>query len=247
MSKKLYSLLILLLLSGAAQSKDKITFSCALDGSEVLWNTLADIYSKAFAQLNYDFEMLLVPRSRAVLSAQSQFSDGECGRPKVLEKSLSDNKLIFVDAAIFTANVGVWSINTKQTLTAFKQDLKKDNTLLGITRGSTVLHQYFQSLQAKNIYEVNSTEQGIKMLLAKRIKYFSDFDGQALFYIQALDTNKEIQFVGNVYSESYYPLLNKKYQHLAAQLAKNINAQLAQIGGSLTARDMNKPLYFTQR
>ncbi len=148
------------------------------------------------------------------------------------------SELMPVDTVIYNANLGVWTLQKNETLESFHINIQEQDVVVGITRGSLAIKKYLQKLQVKNIYEVNTTAQGIQMLLANRLHYFAEFDGQMIFYADKLDTNNKLHLLGNIQSNQYYPLINKKHQHLAIPFMQNIKAILAQRGGPLVVSDI---------
>ncbi len=236
---KIYLVIILIIFCVfSAQSKDKIVFTCALDGSMVLWEKVMSLYQQAFNDLGYEFEMQKVSRGRALLSLKTHFSDGECGRKANLHQTSFGKNLVLIDVPIFKANIGVWTLKKNIDLHTFKQDIKTNDAILGLTRGSLKINEFYQKLMTTNIYEVNTTKQGVQMLLSNRIDYFSEFDAQAIFHLNEYDTNNKVNFIGNVISYHYYPFISKKYEHLAPPLTARLLELVTQRGGAFSAQDM---------
>ena len=117
--------LFFLFISFQSQSREKITFSCVLDGSSILRDKLVEIYTSAFDKLNYDFELILAPRKRSLHSATKGDSDGECGRSFNYSKRKSARNLIRINTPIFNSNIGVWGKNSNENLDDFFSKIQK--------------------------------------------------------------------------------------------------------------------------
>jgi hypothetical protein len=237
--KYLFGIILCAICSFPTLAKDKIIFTCPIDGSVILWEKVNAVYTQAFAQLGYDFEMQLAPRARSVLSAQTNSSDGDCGRSKAAITVKDHSELMIVNAVIFNGHTSVWSLDKSETLESFHHNLLKKKVLVGVVRGSLSINRYLQDLDVTNIYEVNSTKQGFQMLLAKRLPYLLDFDAQVLYYLNTLNsTQQRPHRIGNLLTIKYYPVLNKRHQRLVIPLAEAINKIINQRGGPISFNDI---------
>ncbi len=182
--------------------------------------------------------MYPAPSARSWVAVQNNMSDGDCARDKNLLLKTKSLDLVLVDVVIYNANVGVWTLDKNETLKAFHNNIKTPRVIIGITRGASIIKNYLNNLQVENLYEVTTTKQGLQMLLAKRLQYFSDLDAQVLYHLKELDPENKPHRVGNILTLELSPFINKKHQHLAAPLALKIKAILALRGGVLNAHDI---------
>lgn len=221
------ALLLILLLSYAALSTadGKIRFLCGLNANSYFYSSYSQLYKEAFANLDYDFEMLQRPLKRVTADLSRGAADGDCGRVGSLSELLNHDKLIRVDAKIARLHAGIWTYNPSIQAISEK-DLTSQAYRIGVLKGSLLLRAKLTSLALK-FEELDSPEVGLKMLYAGRIDLFIATNVKVDATLELEPDIQTPKNVGDLLTLDIYPYLNRRHRSLAAPLANELNRLLA--------------------
>lgn len=225
---KLYYSIIFILFSsflGASEAPEKIRFFCGLNPKSQFYSAYSELYTQAFSQLGYDFEMLPRPLNRVTADLIRGTSDGECGRVVNLSELTGRESFVRVEAKVARVMTNAWTYNPS-IHSISEEDLRSNAYRIGIQRGDLRLEEKLKLL-AVEYKELDSPEMGLKMLYAGRLDLLiiASLRVEAVFQVKP-NLKRPIN-VGNFMALDIYPYLHDKHRHLAVPFARELKKLIA--------------------
>jgi len=202
-------LLILVSTSSSAQSpRPTITFACS-DVPEQIENYFRKVYSSAFAELGFDFEIVTLGLARAMKEASDGRVDGLCGKISNFSEMNISSDLTKINTPVLTSDIALWSL--AQNTRKIKELGHLNHSLITAhQRGSLASEYYVKQLDIKNVLTTWSKFDALELLLMERV----DMIVSGKHFIEKYNVDEKQEVVKRV-SESFriefYPYLHNKH------------------------------------
>lgn len=209
-----------------AETRPKIRFFCGISDRQIWVDLYKDLYTQAFNDLGYDFEMLYRPQKRVYSDLVRGLADGDCGRVKNLKKITDNDQFVRVDALLLRTVTGIWSYNSSIKHIS-ESDIQSGAYRIGIMRGDLRLTQRLKDYDLE-LTQVDEIQQGLKMLYSNRIDLFISAKVRVDMVLKT--RAKEFSppfFLGEYLALEIYPYVNIRYKDLAGPLAERLNHYLS--------------------
>lgn len=204
---------------------DTMIFTCALPSSHPAFAVAAEMYSKAFADIGYRFQMLSRPMRRAITSANNGKVDGECARSRYIEQDDVGQRLVRVDAEVIEIVNRLWTLNPSLSgLT--RDDIINGPYLVGYLNGNISADNLLIDREGDTTFKLNSIKNGLAMLAAKRIDILIAPKLQIQYAAQQAAGQQAPHSAGVFNRYPVYPYLFSRHKHLAPKLARALQKLL---------------------
>lgn len=209
-----------------AGSRPKIRFFCGISDRQIWIEAYRDLYTQAFDDLGYDFEMLYRPQKRVYSDLVRGLADGDCGRVENLKAITENDQFVRVDALLLRTITGIWTYNSSIGRIS-ESDIQSGAYRIGIMRGDLRLTQRLKAHELE-LTQVDEIQQGLKMLYSNRIDLFIS----AKVRVDMLLKNRSDEFspptfLGEYLALEIYPYMNIRHKDLAGPLAERLNHYLS--------------------
>lgn len=203
------------------QEKQAIVFTTVLPQNVAYFSELSAIYTEAFRKMGYGFKLISQPGERALVDANEGIVDGEAVRTINIDNKKYPN-LIRVPYAIIRVKFGAYSTDHSIKITGWGS-LSGKPYRVGILKGYKSFEQKLPLyVDETNIVTLHNFEQGMKMLLAKRMDIFIVGNLIEKSAFMQSGAYKEIKCMGIVETELLYPWLHKRHKNLVRRLADTL-------------------------
>lgn len=197
----------------------KIIFSCAaISPSTPIYQRVQEIYTQAFANLGYSFNMITAPNlNRALAEASHGGADGDCARVEFLNDMIADSSLIRVNVKILETKLAAWSRDPKLKIDSVNS-IKASHFSIVYPRGSLIAERYIFTHHLPDAQAANTPESSIKLLLAQRYDLLLLSPDVVIPELQRLHWENSVYNAGVLESYDVYPYINKRYISLVPKL-----------------------------
>ena len=203
-----------------------IVLSTGMPESMSHFPEIAGIYSEAFKRLGYRFRLVSLPGERSLVDANSGTTDGDAFRASYLDSHEYPN-LIRVLEPVKVLQYGAYSVDTSIKINGW-ESLKGKGYKVGFVKSVKSTEKKLPLyVKKENIIALNSFEQCLKMLQARRIDIYIAATIMEESAQMKSDKYKDIVCVGIVDEIVIFPWLNKKHKALAPRLADTLKAMKA--------------------
>ena len=220
------TLILFMLFIGTAQARETIVFSCAITENSNAFAAGVALYTPAFDELGYDFEMESMPGKRSISNVKNGIVDGECGRIQDLGTLDAITGMVRVDVEVLRLRNFLWT-NSPALAALSIADIYASDYRIAYVRGYLAGANELRKRESSESLSVNSIEQGMRMLAAKRVEYLVAPKAAALQAVQELNLQEPIVIAAPLGYYSIYPYLNDRHADLAVPLAQALKRQLA--------------------
>ena len=205
------------------QANQVIVFTTIFPPTTSFFNEMAFIYTEAFRRMGYGFKLISQPGERALIDANQGTVDGEAARIMNIDREKYPN-LARVPHPIVTMQDGAYAIDDSIIINGW-ESLDGKPYRVGLYRGIKSIEQQLQGhVDPKQIVTLGDVEQGLKMLLAKRIDMVivgTQIEDSVFMKSGAYN---EVKCVGIVETKVLYPWLYKRHQRLVQPLADTLRS-----------------------
>ncbi len=219
-------------ISPVTHARDSILFTCSIDKSEPQYEDLLDLYKEAFDAFDMEFSMRPESARRAMASAASGQTDGDCTRVHDYIEVTGVTTLVRVDVPVVSVEAQVWTRLRESDITSMGQ-LPEVGKRVGYRRGIKWIEVYLEQQQGIEAITVNATELGFKMLAAERLDIYIASGMQASNVLNSLSLRRPIYLAGTLATVDFFPYLHKRHKHLAVPLAAELRRLIDARGGPI--------------
>jgi polar amino acid transport system substrate-binding protein len=203
------------------QKNQTIVLTTIFPQSWSFFSKMSTIYTEAFRRMGYGFKLISQPGERAMIDANQGIVDGEAGRISNIDREKYAN-LIMVPYPILTMKDGAYSADHSIKINGW-ESLAGRPYRVGLLKGIKSVEQKLPLyVDETHIVTLTDTEQGMKMLQAKRIDLFilgTQIENSTFMQSGAY---REVKRVGIVETKMLYPWLHKRHKNLARRLAETL-------------------------
>ncbi|EKP0299053.1 transporter substrate-binding domain-containing protein [Aeromonas veronii] len=229
--KVMLSIFLITLSSGVSAVENSIVLVSSEDTFKSRYGCwLYSIYSEAFSRLGYKLIYRGVPGGRAPILAEDGSVDGEIHRP--LEYQQQTRTMIRVNESHFDVTIEAYVYDKRLKFNSW-DDLRNGDLRIEFRRGSKRAGDALSKLIKPSLLtDVNTTEQGLKKLIKRRVDIFIEqtlvFDKNKKELLEASPEYEMINSAGIVDTLKGYAYLNKKHSKLAQRLALTLKIMKAE-------------------
>ena len=211
--------------ANSAFSRETIVLSCGNIAPPFIIESFKEQYKQAFDKLGYDLFILLQPPKRALHSANSGETDGECARSKQPKDNPNLINLIRVDTPVaVNFNLGLWEYKKdKKIFSDITKNVPEEGSAIGVVMGGVISDKTLKKWGIQGHTYVRNINTGLKMLYSGRLDYLIASDVFIYYELKNLNLDVKIHKVKDLVSMDVYPWLHKRNKYLVEPLAKTLS------------------------
>ncbi len=191
-----------------------IHFNCPLNYQSPLFHKLVSVYRHAFKELGKEFYMTTTLPGREMANLTSGLIDGSCGRSEKIFENFERDSIVLVNVPVMNVEFQVWT-HLKDLDVSHLADLNDGKLRVGYRYGLVVVEREFQSFPEEQISKVIHSEQGVKMLAAKRIDIYVDASERLHQAFKRVQFDTDLKLLEVKLDTTIYPVLNAKHRAIA--------------------------------
>jgi ABC-type amino acid transport substrate-binding protein len=203
---------------------DTIHFNCALNNKSPLFHKMVSVYRQAFKELGKEFYMTTTLPGREMANLTSGLIDGSCGRTDMIFEKFGRDSLVLVNVPVMNVEFQMWT--HLADLDASKlSDLNDGKLRVGYRYGLVVVDRDFQTWPVDKVHRLIHSEQGVKMLAAKRIDVYIDASERLHQAFKAVEYKADLRLLDVSIEATIYPILNVKHREIVDVLETVLKKQ----------------------
>jgi hypothetical protein len=210
--------------AASLSSEGAIHFNCALNNRSPLFHKLVSIYRQAFKDIGKEFYMTTTLPGREMANITSGLIDGSCGRSKKIFERFGRDKLLLVNVPIMNVEFQVWTHMPDLEATSLA-DFSDGKLRVGYRYGLVVVDREFQKWPEMQVTKVIHSEQGVKMLAAKRIDVYIDASERLSQAFKTVEYATDLKQLDVNLQTTIFPMLNVKHREIADVLEAVLKKQ----------------------
>lgn len=223
-------LFALLTVAGGAAAADPAAFTMGTDIDDTTQSGrwMRKIYDEAFRRLDIPLKVAIFPTKRLSTAVDAGDVDGEFFR--VYEYAAAHPNLVRVEVPVMEVVFALFTADPALRLNRI-EDLPASGLSGDYRRGVLVCETTLkQWLPADRLSDVNTTEQGLKKLIAKRSDFMCDMDTAVASVLLTPDFKHAdaIRRLAEIKTLSLYPYVHRRNADLAPRLAATLKKMRAE-------------------
>ncbi len=185
---------------------------------------MVSVYRQAFKELGKGFYMTTSLPGREMANLTSGLIDGSCGRSDVIFEKFGRDSLLLVNVPVMNVEFQVWTHLADLEATSLA-DFNDGKLRVGYRYGLVAVDREFKKWPGMQVSKVIHSEQGVKILAARRIDVYIDASERLNQAFKSVEFEADLRLLDVNLETTIYPMLNVKHREIVDVLEAVLKKQ----------------------